>query len=98
MKLAADGWSVVQLITGCRGWRRRLRRTTEQLGPLNGFTIQLITRTAAAQCRSREASLPDLPELVEALAEDEMPTLIVGPLAGSIPTAARASIGNGLAG
>lgn len=39
VKLAADGWSVVQLITGCRGWRRRLRRTTEQLGPLNGFTI-----------------------------------------------------------
>jgi hypothetical protein len=98
VKLAADGWSVVQLITGCRGWRRRLRRTAEQLGPLNGFTIQLITRTAAAQCRSREASLRDLPELVEALAEDEMPTLIVGPLAGSTPAAARASIGNGLAG
>jgi hypothetical protein len=98
LKLAADGWSVVQLITQCRGWRRRLRRTTEQLGPLNGFAIQLIAKTAAAQCRSREASLADLPELVEALPEDEMPTLIVGPLAGSAPAAARASIGNGLAG
>ena len=98
LKLAADGWSVVQLITRCRGWRRRLRRTAEQLGPLNGFTVRLIVQTAAAQCRSREASLPDLPELLEALAEDAMPTLIVGPLAGSTPAAARVSIGNGLAG
>jgi hypothetical protein len=98
LKLAADGWSVVQLIARCRGWRRRLRRTTEQLGPLNGFTIQLIAKTATAQGRSREVSLPDPPELVEALAEDEILTLIVGPLAGSLPAAARASVGNGLAG
>ena len=37
-----------------------------------------------------------MPELVEALAEDEMPTLIVGPLAARVPAAACALFGNGL--
>jgi hypothetical protein len=101
VKLAADGWSVVQLIQPCRRWRQRLRRTTAELGPLNGATslpIRLIAKTTTAGCRSREARVPDLPELVEAAAEDELLTLIIGPLAGSTPAAACAFAGNGLAG
>jgi hypothetical protein len=100
LKLAADGWSVVQLVAPCRRWRRRLRRAAGELGPLNGagrLTLRLIAK-AAARCRSREAQVPDLPELVDALAEDELLTLIVGPLAGSTPTAVCAFAGNGLAG
>jgi hypothetical protein len=100
LKLAADGWSVVQLVEPCRRWRQRLRRAADELGPLNGagsLTIRLIAKTAA-RCRTREASVPDLLELVDALAEDELLTLIVGPLAGSTRAAACAFIGNGLAG
>jgi hypothetical protein len=99
LKLATDGWSVVQLVTPSR--RRRLRRAVDELGPLSGsasLPIQLIAKTATARCRSREACVPDLPDLVDALAEDELLTLIVGPLAGRTPAAALAVIGNGLAG
>jgi hypothetical protein len=101
LKLAADGWSVVQLIQPSRRWRRQLRHAAAQLAPLNGarsLPIQLIAKTAAARCRSREARVPDLSELVDALAEEELLTLIVGPLAGSTPATACAFAGNGLAG
>ena len=101
LKLAADGWSVVQLVEPSRRWRERLRRAAAALVPLNGadsLTIQLVAKTAAARYRSREACAPDLPELVDALVEDELLTLIVGPLAGSTPAAACAFLGNGLAG
>ena len=98
LKLAADGWSVVQLVEPCRRWRERLRRAADEQRPLNALTIQLIAKTAAARCSSREACAADLPELVDAVAEDQLLTLIVGPLAGSTPAAACAFLGNGLAG
>jgi hypothetical protein len=101
LKLAADGWSVVQLIEPSRRWRQRLRRAADELGPLNGdgsLTIQAVAKTTAAPGRRREAPVTDLPELVDALSEDELLTLIVGPLAGSTPAATCAFVGNGLAG
>src|SRR5271165_6323800 len=36
LKLAADGWSVVQLIEPCRGWRKRLCNSAAELRPLSG--------------------------------------------------------------
>jgi len=101
LKLAADGWSVVQLIQPTCRWRRRLRHAAAELAPLNGarsLPIQLIAKTATARCRSREARVPDLPELIDAVTEDEFLTLIVGPLAGRTPAVACVLIGNGLAG
>jgi len=58
----------------------------------------LIAKGAAGRWCGREARVPDLPELVDALAEDELLTLILGPLAGSTPGAAHAFVGNGLTG
>jgi hypothetical protein len=102
LKLAADGWSVVQLIQPSRRWRQRLRRAAAELAPLNGarsLPIQLIAKpAAAARCRSREVRVPELSELVDAVAEEELLTLIVGPLGGSTAAAACAFVGNGLAG
>lgn len=99
LKLAADGWSVVQLIEPCRGWRKRLCNSAAELRPLSGcgwIAVQLIAKTAAEGCRTREASLPGLPELIDELAEDDLVTLIVGPLVGGTPAAACTA--NGLAG
>ena len=101
LKLAADGWGVVQLIEPCRRWRRRLRHPRQQLGLVNGAAspaIELIAKGAAGRWCRREARVPDLPELVDALAEDELLTLILGPLAGGAPGAAHAFVGNGLTG
>jgi hypothetical protein len=101
LKLAADGWSVVQLIEPCRGWRKRLSNAAAELRPLSvsgSIAVQLIAKTAAEGCRTREASLPELPELVDELAEDDLVTLIIGPLVGGIAAATCACTANGLAG
>ena len=93
--LAADGWGVVQLIEPCPRRRRRLRHPRRELGLMTGAAspaIQLIAKGAAGRWWRRE------PELVDVLAEDELLTLILGPLAGSAPAGAHAIIGNGLTG
>jgi hypothetical protein len=101
LKLASDGWSVVQLIQPCHQWRQRLRGLAGQLVQLNGtgnLAIRLIAKTAAAPFQIREARLCDLPELVDGADEDEPLTAIIGPLAAGASTAAYGFTANGLAG
>ena len=99
LKLASEGWSVVQLVQPCRGWRRRLRGTAEALRwrcATGNLAVRLVAKTAEPP-RSRAAHLQELPELVDASAEDELLTLVVGPFAAR-PAAAYAFAANGLAG
>ncbi len=102
LRLASEGWSVVQLVQPCCQGRRRLRGIAEELGWLSGtrnLAIRLISRTVADSYAIREARLCDLPEIVDGAGEDEPLTLIVGPLAGAAPAAPYAFTAvNGLAG
>lgn len=100
LKLACEGWSVVQLIHPRRGRRRRLRLAAEELGRLSwaGYIpVRLIVKTAQPPC-SREVHLQELRALVDGSAKDELMTLIVGPLAAPPYAAAYAFAANGLAG
>jgi hypothetical protein len=100
LKLASEGWSVVQLVQPCREWRRRLRGAADESQWPCGtgkLAVRLIAKTAKPP-RSREAPLQELPELVDGLAEDELLTLIVGPFAARLSAAAYAFAANGLAG
>jgi hypothetical protein len=101
VKLAGDGWRVVQLVRPCRDRRQRLRRSAAALAGPNGAggpAIRLIAKTTGAEGCSRASRGTELAALVDGLAEDALLTLILGPLAGSIPAAAWGFAGNGLAG
>lgn len=101
LKLASEGWRVVQLVQPCHPWRRRLRGAAEELGRLSGtreLAIRLIAKTATDPSQIQDARLCDLPELVDSAAEDEPLTVIVGPLAGGASAAVYAITANGLAG
>jgi hypothetical protein len=100
LKLASEGWSVVQLVEPCRSRRRRLRGAAEGSGwpcSTGNLAVRLIARTADPT-KSREVPLPKLPELVDASPEGELLTLIVGPFAARASAAAYAFAANGLAG
>lgn len=99
-KLASEGWSVVQLVRPCRGWRRRLRGAAAELScpsATGHLTVRLIAKTAQSS-RGCEARPQELRELVDGSAEDELLTLIVGPFAARGSAAAYAFSANGLAG
>ena len=101
LKLASEGWSVVQLVHSCHRWRRRLRGIAGELGGLSltsKLAIRLIARTAADPFPIRKGQLCDLPKLVDGATGDESLTVIVGPFAGGASAAAYAVTANGLAG
>jgi hypothetical protein len=100
LRLALDGWSVVQLVQTCRSWRRRLRVVADKSGWPAGsgnLTIQLIAKTSRST-RSRDARLRELRELIDGSADDELLTLIVGPLPAQPSAGTYAVAANGLAG
>jgi hypothetical protein len=100
LKLASEGWSVVQLVQPCPGWRRRLRGAAEESRwpcRTGNLAVRLIAKTAEPP-RSREAPLRELRELVDGSAEDELLTLIVGPFSAGAAAAACGVAANGLAG
>ena len=101
LKLACEGWSVVQLVRPRRDVRRRLRGATEASrwpGGTGNLAVRLIAKTAQPPC-SREARLQELEELVDGSGEDELLTLVVGPLGARASAAAYGFVAaNGLAG
>jgi hypothetical protein len=100
LKLACDGWSVVQLVQPSQHWRQRLRGLAEelsQLGKAGNLTIRLIAKSSTNPLQIREVRLCDLPELFDGAGEDEL-TAVVGPFAGGASAAASGFSTNGLAG
>lgn len=100
-QFAADGWSVVQLVEACGGWRRQLRDAARTLtGPNGRFDLPLraIAATAADRYRRRDGCLRDLAGVVAELGDDELLTAIVGPLGVRYPAQGHAFTANGLAG
>jgi hypothetical protein len=101
LKLASEGWRVVQLIERCPIRRRRLRDGIATAPRPDGDrwpAVQVVAKGADDQIRCREASWPQLPGLIGDYAEEDALTVIVGPLAGGIAPAVDAGAGNGLAG
>jgi len=102
LKLASEGWSIVQLVQPCHQWRRRLRGIAEELGRLSltrNLAIRLIAKTATDPFQIQKARLCDLQELVDLAGEDEPLAVIVGPLADGASASAYAfTAANGLAG
>jgi hypothetical protein len=100
LKLACEGWSVVQLVQPCRSWRRRLRAAAEELRWSSGTgnpAVRLFANTTQPP-RGREVRPQELRDLVDGSAEREPLTLIVGPLAARSLAANYACAANGLAG
>jgi hypothetical protein len=99
LKLASEGWSVVQLVRACRSWRQRLRKAGAAWVPsvrAGGPTVRLV---ASADHFCGQEVRPFEPwELVDAAPENGLLALIVGPIAGGTATASSAVIANGLAG
>jgi hypothetical protein len=94
LKLAAEGWSVVQLIEPSRSWRRRLCAAVDA----PDFPGRVIAKSARPS-GSREARLEELRELVDGSSEGELLlTLIVAPPHAPAPAVACAFTANGLAG
>jgi hypothetical protein len=100
LKLAADGWRVVHLGQPCRDRRRRLRGAAEAwaLSSGNGGpVVRLVTKTADDPS-VRATRLLDPEETDDHAAENEVLTVIVGPLTTSAAPASHAFTANGLAG
>ncbi|MBV9553563.1 MAG: hypothetical protein JO032_12305 [Alphaproteobacteria bacterium] len=101
LKLASEGWRVIQLVPPKRAWRQRLREAGAELVPparAQTPAMLLITKVAAGRCRSREIPASELPELVDTASDGELLILIIGPFAEAAASAGYAYTGNGLAG
>lgn len=98
-QFAADGWSVVQLVEAHGGWRRRLLDAAIYK-PNGCFDVPLlaIATTAADRHRRRDGRLRDLAAVVAEFDDDELLTLILGPLGVRYPSQGHAFTANGLAG
>ena len=99
--LAAEGWSVVQLVEARPGLRRRLATLPGRVDP--ELPVLIIVKAPGADffgCdfEPRRASLGELAEAVGALGDDNRLTLVIGPTASVPPVQLYAFTANGLAG
>lgn len=101
VRLAADGWSVVQLVEARRFWRERLRSAARESAPPYGGSVlgfQAIGTVAHDRRQRWEAQAADLPAFVAQLQEDDLLTLTFGPLTVRHSARDPAFTANGLAG
>jgi hypothetical protein len=99
LKLAREGWRVIQLVRPNENWHRRLH-AINGVGTLRG-TGRLPARLIAAGTApfgDEPARLYELPQRLGRASDDHLLALVVGPLAGGAAAAAYAVAGNGLAG
>lgn len=102
VRLAADGWSVVQLVEARRFWRERLKSAAEAAAaaPYGGGLLGLLAiGTVAADRHQRwEAPPAELALFVADLQQDELLALAFAPPAVRQPAQGQAFTANGLAG
>jgi hypothetical protein len=98
-ELAQEGWSVVQLVEPRPERRRRMHLAPPVLLRANGGELPvLVIAKAEERYREWDACLNTLPEFVDEFGEDELLTLVFGPIAARYPTRTHAFTANGLAG
>lgn len=99
LKLASEGWSVVQLVRACRSWRQRLRKAGAAWVPSVRAGVPTVRLIAPADHFCGQEVRPfEFSERVDVAPENALLTLIVGPIAGGTAAASSAVIANGLAG
>ena len=101
VRLAADGWSVVQLVEARRFWRERLSSAAETATAPYGdglLGLLAIGTVAADRYQQWEAQAAELALFVAALHQDELLALTFAPPAVRQPALGHAFTANGLAG
>jgi len=101
IELAAEGWSVAQLIQPSLGGRSRLHILPPALvraGTAADLQVQLIAKPVADRHRVLGVGLPELAEILDEFGEDELLTLVFGPFFTRKAAQPSAFAVNGLAG
>src|SRR5215469_7871635 len=101
VELAAEGWSVAQLIQPSSGGRSRLHVLPPALvraGVAGDLPIRVIAKAAADRRRMLDVGLPELAEIPGELGDDELLTLVFGPFFTGRGAQPSAFAVNGLAG
>ena len=104
VRLAGDGWRVVQLVEAGGDWRRRLAATAGKPSPDKPCDPPLLlVETAADRERQQRERPTDLAGFVANLDESDLLTVILGPLSARHPAHSHffqgsAFTANGLAG
>ena len=101
LDFAAEGWSVGQLIAAAPAWRARLPIVPPALIRAHrsgALPMRVITKGAAGGHTEWDANLDDIAELLRDSGDDELLTLVFGPVALRHPAHEHAFTANGLAG
>ena len=98
---ACDGWSVAQLVGPHANPSARLRLASDallSLGCAHDLPVLVIAKGTSFRRRTRDSCLRTLPGLTEEFADDDLLTLVFGPLVVRYPASSHAFTANGLAG
>src|SRR5438552_8308104 len=101
LDFAAEGWSVVQLVAAGPAWRARLPIVPPPLlraHRTGALPVRVIAKGAGGGHHEWDASFDDLAELLRETGDDELLTLVFGPVVLRHPAHAHAFTANGLAG
>src|SRR5947209_14435891 len=101
LDFAAEGWSVVQLVAAGPTWRARLPIVPPALLRAHrdgALPVRVITKGVAGGHHEWDASLDDIAGLLRGSGDDDLLTLVFGPVALRHPAHAHAFTANGLAG
>jgi hypothetical protein len=101
LDFAGEGWSVVQLVAAGPAWRARLPILPPALlraQRSGALPVRVIVKSTGDRHHQWDASLDDVAELVRGSGDDELLTLVFGPVASRHPAQPHAFTANGLAG
>ena len=101
IELAGEGWSVVRLVEASPGQRQRMHILPPALARANGVgdpPVQVIAKTGDGRYRVIDVGVDELAELIAEFGEDELLTLVFGPVVIRSAAQAHAFTANGLAG
>jgi hypothetical protein len=101
LDFAAEGWSVVQLVSAGPAWRARLAILPPALIRAHrngGLPVRVIARGVSGHNHQGDAGISELAELLPTFSADARLTLIFGALVTQYRMPAHAFTANGLAG
>ena len=98
-ELAQEGWSVVQLVEARPERRRHMHLVPPALLRANGGELPVLAiAKSSSRYWERDGCINTLLELIDEFGEDELLTLVFGPIAARYPARTHAFTANGLAG